>query len=88
MNSNISFFGDGARPSPEGWKGLLGPPRPAGTKQDYQLTLFHYKLNSRLDLRKNFFSVRTPPTWNALPLLLRQSSSVNQFKIGYDKHKN
>ena len=44
--------------------------------------------SSRLDLRKNFFSVRTPPTWNALPLSLRQSSSVNQFKIGYDKHKN
>ena len=39
---------------------------------------------SRLDLRKNFFSARVPPIWNSLPLLIRQSRSVNQFKNAYD----
>ena len=42
---------------------------------------------SRLDLRKNFFSVRVPPIWNALPLAVRQSRSVNQFKNQYDMFK-
>ena len=42
---------------------------------------------ARLDLRKNFFSVRTPPIWNSLPLTLRQSKSVNQFKNEYDQLK-
>ena len=41
---------------------------------------------SRLDLRKNFFSVRVPPIWNALPLSVRQSKSVNTFKNAYDCH--
>ena len=40
---------------------------------------------ARLDLRKHFFSVRIPPIWNALPLTIRQSTSVNQFKALYDK---
>ena len=43
--------------------------------------------HARLDLRKNFFSVRTPPIWNSLPLTVRQSSSVNQFKNKYDEYK-
>ena len=42
---------------------------------------------ARLDLRKYFFSVRIPPIWNALPLPVRQSTSVNQFKNSYDKFK-
>ena len=40
---------------------------------------------ARLDLRKHFFSVRIPTIWNALPLTIRQSTSVNQFKALYDK---
>ena len=40
--------------------------------------------SARLDLRKHFFSVRVPPIWNALPLPIRQSTSVNQFKNSYD----
>ena len=40
---------------------------------------------SRLDLRKNFFSVRVPQIWNSLPLSMRQSTSVNSFKNAYDK---
>ena len=42
---------------------------------------------SRLDLRKNFFSNRVPPVWNALPLSVRQSTSLNQFKNAYDRFK-
>ena len=42
---------------------------------------------ARLDLRKNFFSVRVPSAWNALPLPIRQSSSLNQFKNAYDQLK-
>ena len=40
---------------------------------------------AHLDLRKNFFSVCTPPIWNSLPLCVRQSTSVNQFKNSYNK---
>ena len=40
----------------------------------------------RLDLRKNFFSARVPPIWNSLPLPIRQSRSVNQFKNAYDEY--
>ena len=43
---------------------------------------------SRLDLRKNFFSIRVPPAWNSLPLNIRQSQSVNQFKNAYDSYKS
>ena len=42
---------------------------------------------ARLDLRKHFFSVRVPSAWNALPLPIRQSSSLNQFKNAYDELK-
>ena len=42
---------------------------------------------SRLDLRKNFFSVRLPPIWNSLPLSIRQSKSVNEFKNAYDRFR-
>ena len=42
---------------------------------------------SRLDLRKNFFSVRLPPIWNSLPLSIRQSKSVNEFKNSYDRFR-
>ena len=41
---------------------------------------------ARLDLRKNFFSVRVPPIWNALPLAVRQAQSVNGFKNAFDKY--
>ena len=38
----------------------------------------------RLDLRKNFFSIRVPPIWNSLPLAIRKSESLNTFKNSYD----
>ena len=42
---------------------------------------------ARLDLRKNFFSIRGPNLWNTLPIEIKESSSVNQFKNQYDKFK-
>ena len=40
---------------------------------------------ARLDLRKNFFCVRGPQTWNSLPSEMRQSSSLNAFKNAFDQ---
>ena len=41
---------------------------------------------ARLDIRKNFFSVRAAQLWNSLPSSLRESKSVNAFKNAYDRH--
>ena len=43
---------------------------------------------ARLDLRKYYFSVRVPGIWNSLPLAVRQSTTVNQFKNAYDKYRS
>ena len=41
----------------------------------------------RLDIRKNFFTVRVVKEWNGLPEKLRQQTSVNSFKNAYDSWK-
>ena len=41
---------------------------------------------SRLDLRKNFFTVRGSTIWNSLPDEVRHSDSVNNFKNKYDSY--
>ena len=38
----------------------------------------------RLDIRKHFFCNRVVQNWNNLPLDVRETSSVNNFKILYD----
>jgi len=43
---------------------------------------------ARLDLRKNFFSNRIINSWNSLPVQIKNSTSVNSFKNGYDKYMN
>ena len=43
---------------------------------------------ARLDLRKNFFSIRAVHSWNALPFAIKQSTTINQFKNSYDKYKS
>ena len=43
---------------------------------------------ARLDLRKNFFTVRTSVRWNRLPLEVRASKSVNAFKNAYRRYVN
>ena len=42
--------------------------------------------HAKLDLRKNFFSVRGARLWNSLPSTIRESTSVNSFKNAYDAH--
>ena len=39
---------------------------------------------SRLEIRRNFFSVRVCDSWNALPLDIRMSGTLNSFKNNYD----
>ena len=39
---------------------------------------------AKLDLRKNFFSVRSARLWNSLPSIVRESKTVNKFKNAYD----
>ena len=42
------------------------------------------KPRARLDIRKNFFSVRVVNKWNSLPTLVKNAPSVNSFKNRYD----
>ena len=44
------------------------------------------KNRSRVNVRKNFFSQRVVNDWNALPVLVVDSESVNSFKNNYDKY--
>ena len=44
------------------------------------------KNRSRLNIRKNFFSQRVVNDWNALPVIVVESESVNSFKNNYDKY--
>ena len=39
----------------------------------------------KLDLRKNFFCCRVIEKWNALPLTVKNSLTLNEFKNSYDK---
>ena len=41
---------------------------------------------ARLELRKNFFSVRTCEKWNNLPSAVKSSKNVKQFKMAYKRH--
>ena len=41
---------------------------------------------ARLDLRKNFFTVRGAKLWNSLPSDVRESNTVNRFKNTYDAY--
>ena len=39
---------------------------------------------ANLEVRKNFFSLRVPEHWNALPTTVKNATSVNNFKNLYD----
>ena len=41
---------------------------------------------ARLDIRKNFFTVREANLWNSLPSAVRESRSVNAFKNSHDAY--
>ena len=40
---------------------------------------------SRLEIRRNFFSVRAAREWNELPDAVKEAKSVNSFKNAYDE---
>ena len=42
---------------------------------------------ARLETRRNFFTIRAANEWNKLPDMLKELTSVNSFKNGYDKWK-
>ena len=44
------------------------------------------KNRSRSNIRKSFFSQRVVNDWNALPVIVIESESVNSFKNNYDKY--
>ena len=59
----------------------------AQPKTHHQKSFLPLKIpRARLDLRKNFFSVRAATFWNSLPTTIRCSSSINAFKNAYDRH--
>ena len=43
---------------------------------------------ARLDVRKNFYTVRAVKNWNDLPEAVRSQTSINGFKNSYDKWWN
>ena len=45
-----------------------------------------FKKQSKTDIRKNAFSIRTVDPWNSLPDDVVKASSVNSFTIKLNKH--
>ena len=43
---------------------------------------------TRLETRRNFYSVRAAKKWNELPEMVKNRTSVNGFKNAYDKWIN
>ena len=41
----------------------------------------------RLDVRRNFFSVRVAQQWNSIPSSIKQSGSIGSFKKAYMKYR-
>jgi hypothetical protein len=42
---------------------------------------------ARLEVRRNFFSIRVVEEWNKIPSTIKMASSVTSFKIRYKKHR-
>ena len=42
---------------------------------------------ARLDVRKNFFTIRAANVWNKIPVEVREKNTVNGFKASYDGWK-
>lgn len=68
------------------WFELAARPMGINTRQSSSVNA-HKTLRSRLDLRKNFFSVRLVNVWNSLPDSVRSANTVNHFKLLYDEHQ-
>ena len=42
---------------------------------------------ARLEVRRNFFTLRASKQWNEIPDKVRNQSSINAFKTAYDRWK-
>ena len=42
---------------------------------------------ARLEVRRNFFSIRVVEEWNKIPSTIKMASSVTSFKNRYKKHR-
>ncbi len=42
---------------------------------------------ARLEVRRNFFSIRVVEEWNKIPSTRKMTSSVTSFKNRYQKHR-
>ena len=51
------------------------------TEQPFNLA----RRNSRLDIRKNFFTVRAVDEWNKVPHSIQKLEDINELKNEYDK---
>ena len=54
------------------------------------IILFHILKvkNGKLDLRKNFFSVRASSRWNKVPLEMKRIMPVHLFRRAYRRHRD
>ena len=43
------------------------------------------KQNARLDIMKNFFTIRCVDAWNSLPAHVQSTDDLDDFKKGYDE---
>ena len=43
---------------------------------------------ARLEIRRNFFSIRAAKEWNGLPEEVKKCTSINGFKDSYDRWRN
>ena len=46
------------------------------------------RTEAKSEIRKNQFSVRVVPKWNALPDLVKSQDTLNHFKNAYDNIQN
>jgi hypothetical protein len=42
---------------------------------------------ARLEVRRNFFSIRVVEVWNKIPSTIKMANSVTSFKNRYKKHR-
>ena len=43
---------------------------------------------ARLEIRRNFFTIRAASSWNEIPENVKNCTSINGFKTAYDRWKN
>ena len=67
------------------WFTPVEPPEQMSTRHSSSEGML-VKPQCHLDVRRNFFTVRSVDPWNALPTSIKNSATINIFKEAYDKH--